>query len=643
MLFKLFLYLFLFQNISANTQNYEDELVHQAKFLNLSSNKQWHKLLHYQPRVFGGFKSQADGINFFLDKTNGKTSPESELEATIRAFFQPSVNEDVDKKIQHPQCQFPARYAWLKNVLKFDANSLKEQICERFQTFKKEINAHSVTVVFSSYYLNNPSSAFGHSLLRLNKSERSNTGRRFELLDYGISYAALLTTSNPIVYAVASLFGYFDGSLTSMPYYYKVREYNDFESRDIWEYDLNYTQEQVDRMVAHVWELGSTIFNYYYLDENCSYFVLTILEAGNPDVELTKKLPAIVIPADTIHALNETPGLVKEVKYRPALRVQFQKRFSELNIVQKKWFFEISKKQSKEILTTFKNNTEINEKAKADVLDAEMDYIDFKKGKELLEVDSASSKWKQDLLIARSQLAIRSEDQIISPPIAERPDQGHRSGRVGLELGQNNKTHGFTRLNLRFALHDLADPYFGFPEFSQIEFLNTKIKYAFLKKETTLEDFALIRVVSLSPISETQKQMSWKIKMGAKKIRDGSCTDCNQGELQLGGGYTFIPFQKIDLAVIPMADAEVGASKGFRKTFFRSGVGPSLGIRLSFSRTFNLYSSLSYKYYWPSNFQGSLETNTDLRIGLTKNSAFNIRFYSSKIEIEPAIGFFYYL
>jgi hypothetical protein len=341
--------------------------------------------MHYQPRLFGGYKSQADGMDFFLAGEEGRQNPQVEIEATINAFFSEDINEELDKKIQHPQCKFPARYLWLKKELKFDPKLLSEKKCGRFNNFYKEIGGKSVSVIFSSYYLNNPSSAFGHTFLRVNKAAQAQTGKRFELLDYGISYAALLTTNNPFIYAFASIFGLFDGSLTSMPYYYKVREYNDFESRDLWEYNLNFTQDQVDLLVAHLWELGSTNFHYYYLDENCSYVVLTFLEVANPDLTLTDRLPPVVIPADTIHAIVQENGLITDIKYRPAVRVQFAKRYSILDSDQKIEFSKIVQSEKNENIINFKNNAKFNFKQKAEILDAAMDYVDFKKNKEFIK------------------------------------------------------------------------------------------------------------------------------------------------------------------------------------------------------------------------------------------------------------------
>lgn len=45
-----------------------------------------------------------------------------------------------------------------------------------------------------------------------------------------------------------------------MPYYRKVKEYGDFESRDLWEYELNLTPEETRFLVSHIWEMQHVSF-----------------------------------------------------------------------------------------------------------------------------------------------------------------------------------------------------------------------------------------------------------------------------------------------------------------------------------------------------------------------------------------------
>src|SRR5262249_53633592 len=159
-----------------------------------------------------------------------------------------------------------------------------------------------------------------------NKADAPASGKRRELLDYGVDYSADVDTTNALLYAFKGLTGLFPGTFHHYPYYYKVREYNDYESRDLWEYDLSLSPAQVAMLVAHIWELGSTYFDYYYLTENCSYHVLGALEAAAPELELLRHVKTPVIPVDTVKALYENQGLVRDVRYRPSIRTQFRKR-----------------------------------------------------------------------------------------------------------------------------------------------------------------------------------------------------------------------------------------------------------------------------------------------------------------------------
>ena len=138
----------------------------------------WINLLRYRVRSNGDVSSYADTDNFFLSK-KGKTDSRAELKATLRAFF---VKEK--KQAQHPQCRFPARYRWLKKKLGFDTRQLVERECPRFEKWKKELDTHSVSLIFASAFLNNPASMYGHTFLRLNRKKRSSGS---DLVAYTVS------------------------------------------------------------------------------------------------------------------------------------------------------------------------------------------------------------------------------------------------------------------------------------------------------------------------------------------------------------------------------------------------------------------------------------------------------------------------
>ena len=52
-------------------------------------------------------------------------------------------------------------------------------------------------------------------------------------------------------YVVKGMLGFYPGYYAIGPYYEKVKEYGDWESRDIWEYRLDLTHAEIDMLLMH--------------------------------------------------------------------------------------------------------------------------------------------------------------------------------------------------------------------------------------------------------------------------------------------------------------------------------------------------------------------------------------------------------
>jgi len=554
---------------------YLDELVARARSLELSRDEMWNRLLHYRTGLFGGRSSEADGKHFFLAE-EGKGDPSAELEATLRGLFGP---EPQDAGVEHPYCRFPARLAWLHSKLGFDFTRLPRRSCPKFQEFVEQTRARSLTLVFSSYYLNNPASAFGHTFLRINKSTRRADDTDLELLDYGIDYSATVDTNNSLVYALKGLMGLFPGRFRRVPYYLKVREYNDHESRDIWEYELALSKQEVAMVQAHLWELGPNHFDYYYLSENCSYHILGVLEVANPRLRLLERVGWPVIPADTVKAVVAEPGLVRRVRYRPSNRTQYRHRVSSLNDDEVGALSALARDPNAPL------SEALPLASRARVLDAALDLVDFRFAGQLARApgtpeDPESVRFKQRLLERRAALDAESEDVDASPPFREQPHIGHDSRRLGLGSGFQAGRGWFHGLDLRLALHDLADPGMGYPATVGIEFLPMRFRYWVEEPRLTLEDFSLVRIHSLTPLDRFESSLSWKVDVGATRLRDAGCDDCAAGFATVGGGLA-VPFFTRKLLFFALGEARVAAPvQSGLFDVVRAGLGPAGGVRL---------------------------------------------------------------
>jgi hypothetical protein len=549
-------------------------LVERARADRLASQPGWLRLGHWRPRLLGGFESEVDGKEFFLAR-NGKRDPAAELEATLAGFLDEAPHAE---ELDAARCRFPARLAFLSARLGIDPALLPPRPCPKLEAFLERVRPRGVTLVFSSYYLNNPASAFGHTLLRLDRTGQARAGKDAELLDYGVDFSATVTTSNALLYAFQGLFGLFHGEFKHYAYYYKVRQYGDYESRDLFEYELALDPAEVALLTAHIWELGGTWFRYWYLDENCSYQVLTALEAAAPRLELVRHVGrAVVLPSDTVQALFYNPGLVRAVHHRPSIRTQFQARARGLLAGEPSLVEELERDPAAPI------PGHLPPGRRAAVLDAAVDLLDLRHARGLLVgADPEAAARRQLLLARRAAIPVPSPALQIPNPVQRRPEGGHRSLRLGAGGGAGRAAGGFASLDLRLALHDLLDPPDGYPPSAQIEFLPVRLRFYPATRRLELDDASLVRVYSVNPMGRFDLRPSWRMRAGATTVRDGGCHRCLAGSLDLGAGPGVADVLGV-MDLLAFGDAELllsGPLRGIRDAGVRLGLGPSGLVRL---------------------------------------------------------------
>jgi hypothetical protein len=520
------LFLCLTVNTSASRaadSSYLQELQQRAAASHLSQERLWHLLLHYRPTIDGGYESEADEAGFFL-AANGKTDPQAELQQTIASFFS---TELVGRSRQPARCAFIARFHWLKAQLGIDETRLPPESCDRFQAWLKELNPASITLIFPSAYMNNPSSMFGHLLLRVDQKNQTEQTR---LLAYTVNYSADVTSDNGIVFAVLGVTGGFKGFFSTHPYYIKAREYGDFENRDIWEYRLNLSSEQIERLLMHAWEMGNASFDYFFFKENCAYQILSLLDVADPEIHLTDRFWLYTFPSDGIRMIAERPELVKQVTFRPSRATQVRRTEEALSGYDRKWVGRIVDDPALAQSDAF---TSLPAQRQAAVLDVVSDYFLYKVATEKNGTAIYQERNKA-VLIARSRLRVPSISGAVKP-FTGPPEQGHNIMRAGLGVGWRNRDV-FGEVNFRLAYHDLMDPDYGYTPDAQIEALGISLRHYAERNHTRIEKFTLVDIVSLSPINTLLQSPSWKVATGFDTIQRHGCRFCRVGNLNGGIG-----------------------------------------------------------------------------------------------------------
>lgn len=486
----------------------------------VAQSKQWHRLLHYKKSLpFLKIRSEVDGPDFFFSP-EGKTNPLAELKASLQAYDQ---NIEVGKLKLHPKCAFPARFEFLRKIFHLTESQIK---CGQFEEVLDTAKPESVTLVFSSAYPNNPASMFGHTFLRLNR-KHSQGEKKIDMLDYGVSFAAAVAEDeNPFAFIAFGLTGGYKGQFSYVPYYVKVNEYNNSESRDVWEYDLSLTSEETRFLLAHIWELETNgHFDYYFFDENCSYQMLTVIEAAKPEWELSDFLVS-VIPTETIKKIMSVPGAVRNVQYRPSLRQKMVDKIETLASDQRETLSDIldRKKDPRQVRDPF-------------VLDAAVASLFYEKNEREETWNLEKRNLQASLLIQRSKLGKVDASENIIQHEEGRPDLGHFAQRLSISPGYLSAASfkgEFQEIGIKSAYHDLLNNDVGFLRFSQIDFPQTSLRYFPKDNSLRLESLELLHITSLFPLSPIERRPSWKLQIGYLNSRETTCAFC-KGFVVRGG------------------------------------------------------------------------------------------------------------
>ena len=592
--------------------SYLRELIQRANAAALHDQRYWHLLLHYRRTTAGGYESEADEAGFFL-APNGKTDPKAELEATLAQFFSPEL---VGRSRQPARCAFIARYHWLKAALGIDESRLPSQSCERFQSWLAELNPASITLIFPSAYMNNPASMFGHLLLRVDKKGQTEQTR---ILAYTINYSADVTTDNGIVFAVLGVVGGFAGYFSTHPYYVKAKEYGDFENRDIWEYRLNFSQEQIERLLMHAWEMGNASFDYFFFKENCAYHILSLLDVADPTLHLTDRFWFSTFPSDGVRMIADKPGLIKEITFRPSRITEIRRGRQSLSADEQTWLGRIIADPS---LARAGNFTNMPRQRQALVLDVASDYLMYR-----VETDENSAALYQErnksVLIARSQLKVPAV-LVALTPVAGPPEQGHSIMRTGVGVGWREREF-FTELNFRVAFHDLLDPEYGYTPDAQIEALGLALRHYSRRDHTRLERFTLVNIVSLSPMDALFKSPSWKVNTGLETIRYNHCRFCRIGNFNAGiGAATESAWLKREV-YFGFAEAATEYGRVF-KSNFRFGGGATVGALADITDRWKFAVAGTYLNFPLGDKSHEWRLSAEQRYTLTKNIALRLEF-----------------
>lgn len=596
----------LYSQTELNT--YVTYLMKQSDDLELHKDPYWLLLLHYKKNITGS-KSLIDDDKFFLSD-NGKYDPRAELHSTIEAIFS---NNEVNRT--HPSEKFIARFNWLNIKLNFDKNFITHDPMPKFESFYKTISPANAILVFPSGYLESPASMYGHTLLVL---EPENGNR---LVSMAINYAAITDETFGPLFAAKGLFGLYRGYYSFMPYYTKINEYNNAEMRDMWEYKLNLNQEELRLLVMHMVEMDQIGSDYYFLDENCSYNLLFLIEIARPSTKLTDYFNITIEPIDTIRAVNKKK-LIKYTTYRPSLYSKIRYRSNQLATENEKYAISLAKNNIQESENKFEFDNVFIE---AMTYDLSAEYLQFLYQKGKISKDEYSKRFLA-ILKRRNSLNL-SQDTLENMDTPEPPENSHKSAKVSLSGGLLNK-ESFIDLKFYPSSNELMDIDQGRIKNSELVFCNLQLRYYNNIDKIQLQRFDLLSIISLPVSDKYYLKPVWKFKLGGEQY------EIPQSDSELTFYTNTSTGVSFDLAFLGQIYGFADVNFNFNNKYEHNtlnNLGGSTGL------------ITTYRYFWKSHLYGKyskvfwgdetkrLEYGVEQTISFSRNSSFVIR--GKKYEI----------
>lgn len=575
----------------------------QAETQHLDQSTTWQRLMYANPKGH----SEVSYSGYFLAE-QGKTDLKKEMQHNIQALF---LSAEPNQSVR---CKFPARSSWLMQQLDISEQQLPAVSCPDLEKWLGEVKPYQATLIYATDFMGNPSSMFGHTLLRLDPKDQ----QQLNLISYAVNYAATVNSNDNWSFAWKGLTGQYPGEYSLMPYYRKVKEYGDFESRDLWEYELNLSPQETRFLVQHLWEMQNVSFPYYFINDNCSYRLLGLFDLVRPELNLQKQFNSTAIPIETLKVV-EQQGLVKQKVYRPALETQLLAQSRQHGKALAKSAHQLAYAEA-DIMPSILQDYSAENQAK--ILEMAYDhlYLDFLRQK----VDESFSQPRfRKLLGLRSQLNVEKQRKAPKRPKTD-PVQSHHAHNISIQAGQV-QGESFIQLGHRQAYHDLVDPQGGFRTGTQLLFLDGALQYR--DSELKLEHLDLLTVNSYNPVNPFNTPLSWGFNLGWQQEAldaHGRFSENEQhgvASLKTQVGYSWANASREHLCYAQM-QTQLQVGKALDQGW-RVGAGPTVGCQNIWSDHMNSLVQVELPY-WEDSHHWHLKLNTQLQYAFNPQHALRL-------------------
>lgn len=466
-----------------------EQLSEQALALNLAEQTTWRRLLYLkdsQPGRTNSAKANTSPVKnpeFFVSP-EGRSDPQAELLALLEKMTAKNLSATEQSTNQAVLCRFPARIHWLQQQLAIPDAELAPMDCGEFDAWLAKLDPKRLSVIFAEEYLDNPLSAFGHTLMLIDSSESLADPAAIDHAHALNDTVAGNPDDNFVLYAIKSMTGLYPNDITIDPYPEKLAYYLQGDERDVWSYPLQLTHAEIQQIMRHVWETKDLGLPYYFTTDNCASEILRYIDIVRPEGSLLNQLPYVVVPSDVVRLLTKE-GLITEQNYLPA----------------------------DDSLRQAKMNAEAQQS----------------------NINSATTDTPsvQAALLTLPESVINKENKLLTTPVMpanNNPNDASPLKRAMVGIGTRDDM-GYLTLGFRAGFHDLLDRPDGFPQNFDLEGAGLTFRVYDTddndanrpnQKNVVLQDLILIRGRSFNPINSAKTGKTWGLNLGATRVNDGS-------------------------------------------------------------------------------------------------------------------------
>ncbi len=493
-----FLFVFQISYLSAD-QGFENI---ESKINELANKYSWHGILD-----FNKGKLESKNQNEYLSNVNG-FNPKEELRLSIIEYF-----KFLDGKTNF-FCMYPSRAIFISNNI-HEIPQIDFSQCAKYNSWIENGSIESISFMYVTGYLKNPASFFGHTLLKFNRA--SDHGDQL-LLEKSLNYGAETNNDAALPYVIKGLVGKYKASLQEESFFRLSAQYQEFQMRDIYEYELGLSDYQKNLILAYTFEMNSKNYDYYFLGDNCAYRINRILGIaleGEPMPKTPWKAPV-----DLLIKIQES-GLVSEVKYHPSQTTRTVSAIEYLSEEDKNTLYKVFNKNIDDVNNTDRLNT-------IDLKLAAIEYLNYKKLKSFKGNDKRSleliDSLRKDIL-----LKINTIDNYQRKTIKAKsyPHEIVRPTLIRYKIHKNKGSSSGHSFRLRGANFEILDEDKSRTGNSEFVFLSPQI--TFFDGDLFIDEITLFRVLSLNDFRTplpNELNYSWGIDISRKNI-SSICYPCN--------------------------------------------------------------------------------------------------------------------